>query len=74
LVDAAELIEECGWTQGTYHDEDGFCIHGAINAVTKHDKYQRRKAKKELRKLIPGGSIIDWNDAPGCTKSQALTV
>jgi hypothetical protein len=72
LSDAADLIEEKGWTQGTFHDEDGYCIQGAINKVTKDHKYGRRQAKKQLCKMLCIEWIPDWNDAPGRTKAHVL--
>ena len=33
LLAAADLIEREGWTQGTYRDDSGFCLIGALCAV-----------------------------------------
>jgi hypothetical protein len=72
LCDAADLIEERGWAQFEYFDGYGYCIHGAINKVTKGQKYQRRKAKAQLREMLGVEWLPEWNDMPGRTKAQVL--
>jgi hypothetical protein len=74
LLDAADVIEKDGWIQGRMRDKNGYCIHGAINEVSKNRLYQRALAKLELWRMISGQPIGRWNDADGRTKGQVLFV
>lgn len=56
LRKAAQLIKTDGWTQGTYHDQDGcHCAAGAIAAATGQHV------------LGPPVTSIDWDILPGST-------
>jgi hypothetical protein len=77
LLDAADLIEEKGWIQGTFYKRgEGYCIFGALTKVaSKHDNSQShlRAAQHQLQRHKSRRSIMRWNDADGRSKEEVLT-
>jgi len=74
LNKAADLIERDGWTQGTYQLDGKRCVDGAISA-TSHDWStwrNRKEARELLRDTIGAQILVDWNDAPGRTKTEVV--
>ena len=84
---ALDVINERGWTQYSFHAEDGaMCISAAlveasydfnINMFTNMEKYD--KARIVLEELInvnakPGHEkgMISWNDTPGRTRDDVV--
>lgn len=84
LAAAADLIEQKGWLQGSYgSDRIGYCILGAINAVTdswsSDEGFATDMAACELLDDIlerahgeGSGTVAIWNDHPGRTKDEVL--
>lgn len=81
LQQAAKLIEEKGWIQGSYGDHvHGFCSIGALGTVTDHETYY--PATQVLAGAVPEEfcpqlkpsiqRIIEWNDTPGRTRSEVV--
>lgn len=76
---AADLIESCGWLQGTLWNNEGFCMVGAImNAPTRIISLQCEAADYLINYMRVHGynarSIPDWNDNPWRTKFEVLEV
>lgn len=66
---AADLLRTRGWTQGTFHDNQGYCLHGAIRACTPQPgdaEIVRALARHQ-------GFTEDWNDDPSRTENEILT-
>jgi hypothetical protein len=71
LLDAADLIEERGWCQGSYSDQDGrVCAIGAIVRAGNHQHYRRAEA---MMMMVVGMSVVGWNDIKGRTKEEVIT-
>lgn len=77
-----EIVLECGWIQHNFRDEDGVCILGGVIVVA-DGAWLRHFAMEQaiLRYLIAhdlisyyGGSIAQYNDAPGRTVGEVLAV
>lgn len=76
LLQAADYINQYGWCQGTFKNEQGqVCIVGALGAVTQQYKsihiYSQMRLK--ITKLIGCGATI-WNDVPGRTKDEVVAM
>ncbi|MFE2045933.1 hypothetical protein ACFXAZ_34440 [Streptomyces sp. NPDC059477] len=77
----ALVIERWGWTQGDDSDEDGaVCIRGAQAVLLRlgyGDADTLHRATDHLHQVlapIGGGSAVAWNDAPGRTRQQVLSL
>jgi hypothetical protein len=86
LNKAADLLESEGWTQGTWHDEDGYCAIGAIDEVMtnewgKTDKEDyalwnslhqtKLDARRQFRDYV-GMGIASWNDNVAQSKEEVV--
>jgi hypothetical protein len=73
LTAAADLIEQRGWCQRKFQDDDGrLCVEGAIYhglAVLDRVCFD---AVRILRRHIGDDSLIRWNDQPGRTQDQVV--
>lgn len=77
LVGAAKLIDERGW----FHPDEqkdprqlgrAFC---PVTAVVELCGYRELTfALRYIRLAIGGASIVEWNDAPGRTKQEVLSM
>lgn len=76
LLKAASLLEEQGWTQHQYQDNDGKrCLMGAIAAVDTTGRKMPYSVCDALRahlKLTPKLSLSEWNDKPERTKEEVI--
>lgn len=81
LKNAAKLIEERGWIQGSYGDHvNGFCSIGALDKATDTDTYYpaaRRLAEAVPKEFCPQlkvsiNRVIEYNDTPGRTRDEVL--
>jgi hypothetical protein len=72
---AYELVKKYGWRQGSFGGKDaGFCVVGAINLAYHGFDKKWCKAIGKVQKLIGGIAIPLWNDEPGRTRRQVLTL
>lgn len=82
LVEARSLIQDVGWTQGTYatyaegNKVIGYCALGALSAThagpeIRHDAIMRL-SKQTVQ--YNGSDIVSYNDAEGRTKEEVLAV
>jgi len=77
LDDAADLLEREGWIQGAATAPEGYCVEGAIEAVTGQSvalvspRDDASDAESALRRIV-GRRAYQWNDAPGRTKPEVL--
>lgn len=81
LDKAADIIDELGWTQRSYHGPDGgVCCLGAIQLAVGagptsdpiHDAARllcRRVGAPDPTDR-PRRKVVEWNDAPGRTREQ----
>lgn len=86
LLDAARLINTHGWVQGFNMSEDGYCAGGAIIEALGLPQYADWDAQHRgayLRATLPlvehlcklgERSIVQWNDTPGRTKDEVVSV
>jgi hypothetical protein len=80
LDEAAEIIEQRGWTQGEMGDPwiGPRCMLGAIYSATPGDEQLRSECTRAIAERIsPAGGdaetqISIWNDRHGRTKTQVL--
>lgn len=86
LNKAADLLESEGWTQGAWHDEDGYCAIGAIDEVMinewgKTDKedyalwnslHQTKLATRRQFREYVGMGIAWWNDNVAQSKEEVV--
>lgn len=81
LDDAADLIENKGWVQGTMWNNNGFCIRGAI-VITASTGSLEFKTLAYLSRymyvngyvklpVLPGG-LEAWNDNPSRSKFEVM--
>lgn len=73
LTDAADLLERCGWTQGAYVSNGGYCLMGAFheaNSGAISEQYE--EAWAFLEEAV--GNPIHWNDEDGRTKEEVLNL
>jgi hypothetical protein len=73
LDDAADLLERDGWVQGHLHNQDGYCMEGALAQVCPsthlYGLFWEAMAVLSLHLY----SVVDrWNDDPFRTKQQVL--
>jgi hypothetical protein len=68
LLAAADLIEQKGWTQRAYKDENGYCIVGALLEINGRGWNQ---AIFEISGHLHQ-QTSSWNDAPGRTKEEVV--
>lgn len=80
LIDARKLLK-AGWCQGEFHIEiagyDHYCMIGAISKVTENDLecISLVKTAKAIVRTITGAVHISrWNDTPGRTHEEVLSV
>ncbi len=78
LRDAANLLRERGWAQGTYYRGGGYCLLGAIRMarfggliISDHDDLLYRSVMDAVGSRIHR-DIPDWNDVPGRTKEEVI--
>lgn len=77
---AARYIEEHGWTQAAYEDEERghVCVLGSINAVTTgvptiHDEQGvGNAAELALEEFLGDRSAVRWNDEAKRTEQEVL--
>lgn len=79
LRKAADLIEQNGWTQGTYVNANGcLCMMGAFYRVCDgmSDLDLRREARRilEVRTGKRGLGLFGWNDAKGRTVEEVIAM
>jgi hypothetical protein len=67
---AAEILEEKGWTTEVYHDDNGYCMLGAIASTlgVSDEDLSADKLEWDLHKKINEAirfdrDIASWNDA-----------
>ena len=71
---AADAIEEHGWTQGRFGTQHvGFCAMGAMRHVSGLSTVIEESAAYDLLRAHVGSTSY-WNDEPGRTKEQVVTV
>ena len=77
LLKAADLIERQGWIQHECQNEGGYCVQGAIKAVSPvydwfgtaaHAGYKRLRAAVDQ-----GGGVIGWNDQRERTQAEVVS-
>jgi hypothetical protein len=77
LLDAIDVIEQRGWCQGAFQDDDSkqVCMLGAIRIAT-WDKviYPVHPAYAQACNAtgMNGTMIAQWNDASGRTKEEVI--
>ena len=72
LKDAAAYIREHGWCQDQLAKLNGqVCLLGALDDIGEDAE---GPAEELLRERLGGGSIADWNDTPGRTVEEVLSV
>src|SRR5436190_338358 len=84
LAKAKRVIQEKGWCQHEYHKEgDGYCIFGAVgiakgigdDGATPDDlRYITKAIGVVANPFFWTHPVVNWNDAPGRTKRQVLSV
>ena len=76
LLEAADLIEQYGWTQRAYGNRwTGFCVHGAL--FFNHRQHggtfdETINASGRFADYVGTIDVIGWNDAPWRTKRQVI--
>lgn len=70
LSRAADLIVECGWTQGEWENNGCFCLDGALMHV-KGDTYTFPELDLVCQ-ATGAESAIWWNDAPERTQAEVV--
>lgn len=76
LTAAKKLLEQ-GWCQGSPRVGDSYCILGALYIRTHGNTHSSVavKASEIIRSALPGHPLIHkWNDKPGRTKSEVLSL
>lgn len=76
LSAAADLIEEHGWVQGEYGDEEyGFCVMGAVYAATAEHATDRDRgnAVNRLAGSLGYNAVVYWNDSIAKSKEEVIT-
>ena len=65
LREALRLIQDHGWTQKTNRDENGYCMLGAIAAVTGIRRVfdPAMQPYAELLGFPTPGQAVGWNDS-----------
>lgn len=78
LEGAIEVLDEHGWQQGDYGDEEnGFCVLGAMARSYVGANYVPMYGEP-LRYLVGALDVVqpwqvaDWNDKPGRTKEEVI--
>ena len=73
LMEAADLILDNGWIQGSMEEPEGFCAAGAIHYVSQSDS-EFKSAITALSKHLDMHSafIFSWNDAYTQTKQNVV--
>jgi hypothetical protein len=78
LLKAADLLEEKGWTQGSYWLKSGeMCLMGAMGRTLDKDRTTYGgepsvMAEQKLTALTGGYGIVGWNDKVCQSKAQAV--
>lgn len=73
LLAAVNILEEEGWTKGTYHhSKNGHCAVGAIYAASDRMRLSHSSAQFALETEIGGTHIPRWNDKWYRTKKSVL--
>ena len=71
LIEAAQLIDECGWGQGQYESEDKcLCALGAIRKASNPGSKSRADAMLMLAVHIGSPDVSGWNDRDDQTKAN----
>lgn len=77
---AADLLEQDGWCQGTWHPADGaHCVGHALYVVTARAETEEAKNRRLNRVIyafaahVGMRAITAWNDAEGRTQEQVIT-
>lgn len=67
----ADVIEECGWTQGTSVRRGRVCLVQAMQRASTGPAWSQLAAR-----VIPlvGMSLVVWNDAPGRTVEEVVAL
>ena len=73
LLDAASLIEQRGWCQGTGEREGALCMLRAIGVAAPSDDILVA-ACETLGKLLNTRFGQVWNDVPGRTKEEVVAM
>ncbi len=81
LRKAADLIERDGWCQGSYQNETGRCLVGALDWVANEVRDQWPRPNYEARWLVIDmlgvygvGLEVGWNDTPGRTADEVTEI
>ena len=71
LLNAALLIEECGWAQGNnaHFGMPKYCPITAIHVVVPRGN---EAAVGLLRDYLREPSVVHWNDMPGRTQAEVV--
>lgn len=74
LLDAADCIEKYGWCQGHAQDDKGrVCVLGAmVYGAASYEDWQRA-----IDKIIRQTNVLEiasWNDAPGRTMEEVVSM
>jgi hypothetical protein len=76
LLDAASLIEQKGWCQGSAMMDDASCAAWAITQaarnLSQYDYGLAEHVGNRLARIVGARSIPFWNDAPGRTKEEVI--
>lgn len=76
LSAAADLIEEHGWVQGEYGDEEyGFCAMGAVYVAASYSATDRDRgnAVNRLAASVGYNAVVYWNDSIAQSKEEVIT-
>ena len=71
---AADKLEECGWVQGVYgNDDTGYCASGAIREVDESTFSATRTAASCILEAATGTyDMVEWNDRSGQTSENVI--
>lgn len=75
LLKARDIIEDKGWVQERWQDEEGrVCVTEAIWQAhrTGYSAAAFMNAKDKLRETIGQFGLMEWNDSPGMTEEEVL--
>jgi hypothetical protein len=75
LVKAKDILCTKGWIQGTFEKDGACCALGALGNATGDVAgcyFDEVEAEHVLRRVVPNGRIVAFNDTPGRTKEEVL--
>jgi len=78
LLDAVALSVMSGWGQGSWYFKgpQPCCLDGHLGAVAHeaHLSLAMQDAAADALRVAVGGGIINWNDQPGRTPDEVITL